>query len=403
MVTPHASRPHGKEFQWQNVVLHAFNNPSTLGWRSRALHSTVSWVIVMREYVDTSGLYHVEAFVSSLSTRLYFQPESIAELVLDRMKFAAKHLSKTACISHSRALEVIAIGLGFKNYFAFRKHLSEVTSTGAASDAWRTKMDKAFLLLGCDQADVRLPKEHLRGLTAIANCISALTGTPVAVLLDQICSRLCSAGSWLEVVNRSPLKASQPLFWFSKQWGHFERSPACSQMQDDLDDLLGHGYGPRASDQEIHRWLVTTLKYQPTFVDAALQLGWYYWKAGDPHRSLETAAFPVAYMSSLIPDEYNGAVSYGSVENRPYLRLLYMMMVAKESLGDYCGALDLAESLLDSNPRDNLGVRDVIPGLLKRLGRPDIAKEWTKKIRKEFLFHPVLHDRLLTDLVHEPV
>jgi len=355
----------------------------------------------MREYVDKSGLYHVETFVSYLGVRLHFQPESITELVLNRVKFAAKLLSKTASVSHNRALEVIAISLGFQNYFAFRKHLSEVTLTGAASDAWRTKMDKAFLLLGCDQADVRLPKEHLRGLMAVANNISTLTGTPVAVLMDQMCSRLCSAGTWVEVVKRSPLKANQPLFWFSKQWGHFERSPACSQLQDDLDDLLGHGYGPQASDREINRWLETTLKYQPTFVDAALQLSWRYWKAGDPQKSLEIAKFPVAYMSSLIPND--GAVSFGSVENRPFLRLLSLMMLAKESLRDYFDALDLAERILDFSPCDGLGVREVIPRLLKHLGRPDIAREWAKTIRQEFFFYPALHDRLLTDLVREPL
>ncbi|MNR51720.1 hypothetical protein D3C85_1714340 [compost metagenome] len=80
-----------------------------------------------------------------------------------------------------------------------------------------------------------------------------------------------------------------------------------------------------------------------------------------------------------------------------------MKMVAKESLGDYFGALDLAETILDFNPRDGLVVREHVPRLLKRLGRPDFAKEWTKKLRKEFFFHPVLHDRLLTDLVREPL
>lgn len=357
----------------------------------------------MREYIDNSGLYHVEAFVPYLSGRLHFHPENVAELVLDRVKFGGKLLSKTACIGHSRALEVIAISLGFTNYFAFRKHLSEVTLTGVASDAWRTKMDKAFLLLGCDQADVRFPKEHLRGWVAIANSISRITGTPVPVLMNQVCSRLCCAGSWVEVVNRSPLKASQPLFRFSKEWGHFERSPACSQLRDDLDDLLGHGFAPPASDQEIHQWLKSTLKYQPTFVDAALQLNWFYWSAGDAQKVLEIAEFPLAYMSSLIPDEYAGALIFDRGENRPFLRLLYMEMMAKESLGDYFGALDSAESILDFDSLDRLVVRKDVPRLLKRLGRADIAKEWTKKIRKDIFFHPVLHDRLLTDLVQEPI
>ena len=126
----------------------------------------------MREYVESSELYYVEDFVPYLSGRLHSHPENVAELVLDRVKFAAKHLSKTACIGHSRALEVIAISLGFKNYFSFRQHLSEATLIGAASGAWRVKLDKAFLLLGCDQVDVRFPKEHLRGWMAIANSIS---------------------------------------------------------------------------------------------------------------------------------------------------------------------------------------------------------------------------------------
>ncbi|MDF9778778.1 hypothetical protein [Pseudomonas baetica] len=357
----------------------------------------------MRDYVDNSGLYLVESFVPYLSVRLHFHPELVAEQVLDRMKFAAKHLSKTACIGHSRALEVIAISFDFKNYFDFLNHLSEVTLPGAASEAWRTKMDKAFLLLGCDQADVRLPKEHLRGWTSIANSISTITDTPVAVLLDQMCSRLFSAGSWVEVVNRSPLKASQPLFWFSEKWGHFERSPACSQLRDDLDDLLHGGDAPPARDQAIHRWLETTLKYQPTFVDAASQLSWRYWKAGDVHKALEIAEFPVAYMNSLIPDEYTGTVADDCGENRAFLHLHYMKMVIKESLGDYFDALDFAERILFFNPRDGLGVRQDVPRLLKRLGRPDIAKEWTKKLRKDFFYYPVMRDSLLTELVSEPL
>lgn len=319
------------------------------------------------------------------------------------MKFAAKLLSKTAYIGHSRALDVISISLGFKNYFDFRKHLSEVTLTGAAPDAWRTKMDKAFLLLGCDQADVRFPKEHLRGFAAIANTISMITGTPVAVLLDQMFSRLCSAGSWVEVETRSPLKASQPLFWFGTKWGHFERSPACSQLQDDLEDLLNHGHASPARHQDILHWLEASLKCQPTFVDAALQLSWYYFKAGYAHKSLEVAEFPAAYMNSLIPDDYAGRVSFDCGENRSFLRLLYWQMMAKESLGDFFAALDLAERILYFDPLDRLVIRKHVTGQLKRLSRPDVAKEWTNRLRsKELFFYPVLHDRLLTELVREP-
>lgn len=353
------------------------------------------------EYVDDTGRYYVEDFVPHLSWYLVSNPASVAEKVLDRAKFAAKLLSVTASITHRRALEVIACGLDFNNWYAFKKHLSEVTTSAAASEAWREKMSKAFLLLGCNRADFRIPKEHLRRLEAVANKISEITDTPVSVLLDQFCSRLCSAGSWTEVVNRSPLKAIQPLYWFSKTWGHFEESPACFQLGEDLHVLL-YGHAP-ASDDEILHWLKTTITFQPTFVDAALQLSRYYFDIGNASKALAIASFPAAHLISLIPDDYNGEISYWSVENRPFLRLLYVQMEAKEALGDFYGALDLAEDLLDFNPRDGLQVHLQVPRLLKRLGRPDIAQEWTKYIRSAHFFYPVLHDRFLTELVRAPV
>ncbi|MDH0760370.1 hypothetical protein N5C70_27295 [Pseudomonas juntendi] len=373
--------------------------PIHIDWDQRAISIQSDWEFAMSKYLDTAGRYHVENFVPFLFADLRMQPAHVADLVMSRAKYAAKILSAIAPIKYCRALDVVAYGLGFSTWFDFRRHLREVDDGVPASDSWCTKMAAAFLLLGCRDANVRIPIEHLQGVELIAKRISIITGLPRTKVLDQLCARLCSAGTWAEVVNRSPLHASEPLYTFSVRWGHFEESPACRQLSEDMYEIRD-GSG----SMEFVQWLEFTVSVQPTFIEGAMQLGWYYLTTGQAAKALAVTGYSAEHMISLIPDEYYGDVSYWGTCNRPFLRLLNTRMLAHESLGQFTSALLVAECLLGFSPTDGMLTRFEIMRLLKKMGRADLALEWGKYIRKlSYTWEPILRDQFLSELVGAPV
>lgn len=350
----------------------------------------------MRNYTDDSGVYHVECFIAGLSWRLHSNPQGVAELLLRRFKYLSKLIDKTSHVNHCHALEILSHGLGFVSWDAFNNQLKLVADGEPAPETWRRIMSKAFLLIGCDQKDVRIPIAHLRGLEDIAKVVSLETGINQGVILNNDFSRLCSAATWSEVVCRNPMKTCEPLYSFSAH-GIFESSPACTQLSYDLEDLID-STAPYDTQKRL-KWLESMYTAQPNFVEATERLAKYYIDHGLASKALGIIKQPIDYVLSLVPDEFTGIVSYWSGQNRPILRLLFRRIEAHKALGNYYEALQAAEDLLYLSPSDGMQIRFELTELLKKLGRNDLAAEWKRAIRKGVLFWlPMISDDYLSEL-----
>ncbi len=83
-----------------------------------------------------------------------------------------------------------------------------------------------------------------------------------------------------------------------------------------------------------------------------------------------------------LPQEFKlgrDRLEWGWLENRPFLRCLHGLALAKYDDGEIGEALALFQELLSLNPNDNQGVRAVAVGALFRLGRFEDALEITRR------------------------
>lgn len=96
-----------------------------------------------------------------------------------------------------------------------------------------------------------------------------------------------------------------------------------------------------------------------------------------------TVGYWVKQAEALVPKGFKGTVPWGHVDNRFYHRLLWLQMRIGSEWNDLPLATRAARKQLRLNPRDNLGVREVLPGLLLRQGQVDAARRSLKHLADE--------------------
>jgi tetratricopeptide (TPR) repeat protein len=83
-------------------------------------------------------------------------------------------------------------------------------------------------------------------------------------------------------------------------------------------------------------------------------------------------------------------LEWGWLENRPFLRCLHGLALAKYNEGKTEDALQLCEELLSLNPNDNQGVRAIAEEVLFKLGRFEdalkIAEQYPADVMPEILY-----------------
>ncbi len=127
----------------------------------------------------------------------------------------------------------------------------------------------------------------------------------------------------------------------------------------------------QAAEAEKH--LTRLTRDYPEFIDAhhhrALLLAW----RGESEKALLAWQQAVQTGLDALPDLFvfgRDRLEWGWLDNRPFLRAYHSLALHLEGLGMEGEALARYRDLLDLNPNDNQGVRELAIGLLFRMRRP---------------------------------
>lgn len=313
---------------------------------------------------------------------------------MNRIKDGARLLARASDLQRSKSLECMAEALRFPNWYALHSHLEQANlQSDPVSEAWVERLRYSIILLAHPDSDVALPPAQIVAFEDLATRISAGASIPVDVALDKVCAGMCSASSWAEVKNRSPLRATAPLYSFElvgSRSGRFVESAACQHLIKELDRLY---QGPSSPERlsRARRWIEETLIQQPGFLEAGLCLAQIqYDTEGDNRRqSLDTINHYIKQAEALIPKGYRGDVSWGWISNRFYHRMLWLRMTIYHDAEWMRECLRGARKQLRLNPGDNLGVRDYYPLMLLEAGEYEKAMK-AARYPKEGGFHQAL-------------
>jgi hypothetical protein len=321
-----------------------------------------------------------------------YPAEQAARLAI-RVKQAARLLAKCTGLQHSKALDAVAQALRFPAWHHLAAHLTraETFEQGRLPAGWLDALSGAIVLGIAPEDEVSLPTAQLDALEHLARSLAMLTDSGQQPLLDAVCAPLCGGVDWQAVRQRSPLQAVQPLYRFEVApedadagvSGWFDESPACMQLVEELDDTWqGYDDFSKPQKRKARAWVEAALRAQPGFLEAGLALACIERDAGEV-AALATAKQTLRLAESLIPKGFKGCIEWSHLGNRCYHRLLWLQMELLHEQGNPAGAAKLARRQLRLNPRDNLGVRSVLPLLLLQAGDTVAARRSLKGLDEE--------------------
>lgn len=305
-----------------------------------------------------------------------------------RVKIAAKLLGKAADVGHSQALDAVAQALRFPAWHDLTKHLSRASSfsPGVLPPGWLDALSSAVLLTVVPEDDVTLPRAQLEAFERFGEALAMLTDTSKQNVLDGVSATLCGGRTWTAVRLRSPLKALKPLYGFHVLEpdlegiidGSFVFSAACRQLGEDLDEQWqGYDGFTKPQKKRARAWVESTLAAQPGFLEGGLALAWMQRHAKEAEATRTAARF-IRAAEGLLPTGFKGKLRWGHLENRFYLRLLWLQMCLHHEQGATAAAVKAARKMLRLNPADNLGVRYNLPFLLLEHGEVAAARRALK-------------------------
>jgi hypothetical protein len=323
-------------------------------------------------------------------------PERHMSRLVERVKFAAKLLSRVTKIQHSRALDTVAHAVRFPtwHHLLFQLELANGTPNGGLSDAWFNSFSGAVVLWVEPEKEVPLAPVQIEAFERFGQTLAMLTDVPVQSVLDDVCAGLCAGRNWADVRALSPLKATSPLYSFvvdstqAGECGHgggFVDSAACRALIEELDDKWqGYDQFSKPEKRQARQWVETALASQPGFLEAGLALAWMQRDAGEPEATSTVARF-IKQSEALIPQGFRGLVPWGNTNNRFYHRLLWLQMELYHEVADLPSAMRVGRKQLRLNPGDNLGLRFVMPLMqLEQLKFEAARREAEKNLQGEW-------------------
>jgi hypothetical protein len=286
-------------------------------------------------------------------------------------------------------LEHIAKACGFSNWHAFQTLCSRVAADyappqfGSRPNAAPSVLEPfapALPLLIRIGQDLPPDREERHGLESLGTRLAAVLALTEAAVMD-ILAKLHGADHWRQLLDRVPANSASPLYVFDIQWGCFTWSPACAALVEEMDALWQrYGERPKKEKQRARRFITEIVQKRPDFMEGWLAMGTI--EELDGNDDLVGPIFDAAIKSAeaLIPSGFDGEISWGEMDNRPYHRLLYNYMCWCIRHAELATAVTLAHRQLKLNPSDNLGVRIHLPLYLAVQGKHSAAKTALKRI-----------------------
>ncbi len=108
--------------------------------------------------------------------------------------------------------------------------------------------------------------------------------------------------------------------------------------------------------EDARELLMEALSIDVRCVDAHAHLGTLCWKR-DPERGMRHYQMGIDIAELSLPQNFEGVLPWGHLNNRPYLRALHGFALCQWRLGRVAQARRTFERILELNPVDNQGVR----------------------------------------------
>lgn len=144
-------------------------------------------------------------------------------------------------------------------------------------------------------------------------------------------------------------------------------------LLDEFDDLLDAHQSGEMNDKSYIAELNRLIGLEPDFIDLHAHQSFTFLEQDKPKKALDAALSGLAAGNRLIPESFSGAIEWGYVENRPYLRALQGAMLAYVRLRRHKDAATLIDKMLAYNPNDNQGSRYLLGSEVLRAGDKERA------------------------------
>ena len=141
-----------------------------------------------------------------------------------------------------------------------------------------------------------------------------------------------------------------------------------------LGDLLDREDDGRVAPLQYIAELRDLTSRHPEFIDGHAHLGFAFLEQDEPERALDACMNGLALGEKAIPPDFDGTIEWSHLDNRPFLRAAYGVVLCCLRLGQRQRALTLMEKMLAWNPNDNQGVRDIIGSEYLRAGETESAR-----------------------------
>lgn len=163
------------------------------------------------------------------------------------------------------------------------------------------------------------------------------------------------------------------------------------RIVDELDEALDQRESGRLSDNAYVATLETLVARAPEFIDGHAHLGFALLERGKTQKALDACLHGVAIAERSIPEDFDGRIEWGHLDNRPFLRAMHGAVVCQVRLRRRQAAVALMEKMLAYNPNDNQGIRYLLGSEYLRLGKRDEAR---RLLEREAEHYPPYHYEL---------
>ena len=140
-----------------------------------------------------------------------------------------------------------------------------------------------------------------------------------------------------------------------------------------LGDLLDREDDGRVAPLQYIAELRDLTSRHPEFIDGHAHLGFAPGAGRTRARSGRLHEWSCPGRKAIPPD-FDGTIEWSRLDNRPFLRAAYGVVLCCLRLGQRQRALTLMEKMLAWNPNDNQGVRDIIGSEYLRAGETESAR-----------------------------
>ncbi len=126
------------------------------------------------------------------------------------------------------------------------------------------------------------------------------------------------------------------------------------------------------------------IEKEPSFFEAYVEIVSEYLERGSVIEAEAYCQKGIGIALGIIPDNFNGTIPWGVLENRPFLRLHYNYILCQIRQFKYKKAIQLMEQHLAWNPNDNMGVRYLIGEVCLQAGFTKKAEKYLSENQNEY-------------------